>query len=106
MSSNYINVLPNPSNFRECQHALDVLLFCDCCEKHQKNKPAMYEPWVETKNGNPEFTLCECECDCRHRARIICRNYPSDNLKKYTEEELEVAETMIDFSKKRKFSLI
>jgi hypothetical protein len=102
MNSNN-NYLPNPSNFHECQHALDLLLFCGCCEKHQKNKPAIYEPWVETKNGIPEFSVCECKCDCRHRARNICRNYP---VKKYTEEELEVAETMINFSKKRKFSFV
>ena len=53
------------------QVKLNNLSQCNCCLRHQINKPSELEPWVElhpTHNrDNP------CQCDCRHKARWICR---------------------------------
>ena len=48
---------------------------CDCCEKHQINKPLIFSPWVET-TPTIKNKVKECSCDCRHIARWICRQHP------------------------------
>jgi hypothetical protein len=59
-----------PLRFAE-QVKLNHLDQCNCCPRHQINKPSELKPWVElpcTNNwDNP------CQCDCRHKARWICR---------------------------------
>ena len=53
------------------QEKLNTLSRCNCCSKHQINKPVNLAPWVETPfNGTTNIT---CPCDCRHTARFICR---------------------------------
>ena len=60
------------------EEKLRTLLACNCCERHQINKPKTLEPWVECISNRHrgswkiEITT-ECLCDCRHLARILCR---------------------------------
>lgn len=52
---------------------LTFLSFCDCCDRHQKNKPVFFAPWVELPfSGTQHF---DCFCDCRNMARMICRKH-------------------------------
>lgn len=61
------------SNKSKINDILTFLSFCDCCDKHQINKPAIFLPWVETPFSDDNTTICRC--DCRHLARIICRQH-------------------------------
>ena len=66
--------LPNPDDHEACQAVLDELKTCGCCSDHDKDKPGVYCPWIETKDGKRNKK--KCSCDCRHKARWICRGYP------------------------------
>ena len=48
-----------------------VLSTCDCCERHQKDRPKEYKPWTDTPFSNTQHT--DCECRCRHLSRWVCR---------------------------------
>lgn len=50
---------------------LTELHYCDCCNKHQLNKPCIPVKWRSKKIPTP--SLITCPCDCRHTARMICR---------------------------------
>lgn len=50
---------------------LTNLHYCDCCDKHQVNKPCIPVKWNLVKQ--PTETDLQCVCDCRHTARMICR---------------------------------
>ena len=56
---------------------------CDCCKKHQINKPTEYQSWIETA-GPEYFKSPECKCNCRHLSRFLCRSY---NCKYYPTKE-------------------
>lgn len=65
----FIDSIPG-SNLREkLQHVAN----CNCCERHQINKPRVLAPWVDTPSNNSNNHLYRCNCDCRHLARFICR---------------------------------
>ena len=48
---------------------------CDCCNRHQINRPQCLEIWKETPPSLVDRTQQHCDCDCRHKLRFICRNY-------------------------------
>jgi len=50
--------------------AIKTLNLCNCCERHQINKPFSFVKWVDTPISNNKLN---CPCDCRHQARMICR---------------------------------
>ena len=57
---------------------LDRLAACNCCARHQNNKPKELHVYHETETnstatGQQWIDLQECECSCRHMARWICR---------------------------------
>ena len=54
------------------QDKLNHLANCDCCERHQVNKPTVFVAWHETPSHNTQGTH-PCMCNCRHVARFICR---------------------------------
>ncbi len=54
------------------QDKLNHLANCDCCERHQVNKPTVFAAWHETPFHNTQGTH-PCMCNCRHVARFICR---------------------------------
>ena len=72
--------LPSPNDFKACQEFLDGALLCDCCERHEVNKPAEYEPWVhpqeQANSAGKSVTSKLCPCDCRHKARAVCDQHP------------------------------
>jgi hypothetical protein len=55
------------------QEKLNHLRLCNCCERHQYQKPHLFMPWRETRGGLWSDEQKTCECDCRHVARFICR---------------------------------
>ena len=65
----FLHFIPG-SNLREkLQHVAN----CNCCERHQINKPRVLAPWVDTPWNNSNNLIYHCNCDCRHLARFICR---------------------------------
>jgi hypothetical protein len=50
---------------------LTELHYCDCCDKHQIDKPCIPVKWTSCKI--PSESIITCVCDCRHTARMICR---------------------------------
>ena len=64
-----INSLPGNTY----QEKLDFLNTCECCERHNMNKPLVFSYW---KTTHVNFTNLppSCECDCRHVARLICEH--------------------------------
>lgn len=56
---------------------------CNCCERHNVNKPNSWIPLYDednetigpTRNRDNYF----CKCRCRHYARILCRKHPNSN---------------------------
>jgi len=55
------------------QDKLNHLVNCNCCARHQVNKPIVFEPWRETPTNNTNRFIYPCMCNCRHAARFICR---------------------------------
>ena len=53
----------------------NTLLQCNCCDRHQINKPKKMELWIKPYN-NDKMSYDEdnkCLCNCRCLARFICR---------------------------------
>ena len=55
---------------------------CDCCARHEVNRPTIYEPWVEldvhVQDDDDEPYDPPCDCSCRHVARWVCRHHPDN----------------------------
>ena len=66
-----------PLRFAE-QVKLNNLSQCNCCLRHQINKPSELKPWVELHSTHNRDN--PCQCDCRHRARWICREMCGNSL--------------------------
>ena len=67
---------------------------CNCCDRHQTNKPKTYSPWLECKSNGMMWheSFVQCECDCRHMARQICRSCSEES----TETEGKQENTWVD----------
>ena len=76
----------------EAQEALNELVQCCCCARHQINKPEIIGLWYELPMTNDYNN--ECSCDCRHRARWICREMCGNSL---VAAHVGVAEEPTDF---------
>ena len=63
------------------QEKLNELANCQCCDRHNRNKPHMYQPYTEfgteSELDAPPHEYHDCGCKCRHLARFICRQYPA-----------------------------
>ena len=59
---------------------LAILNQCNCCDRHQMNKPRTFAPWQEIESNMmmSHEPYIQCECDCRHMARWICRACTDD----------------------------
>lgn len=44
---------------------------CQCCKRHQINKPKKLEEWIDTEFHGTQYT--SCNCICRHYSRFLCR---------------------------------
>lgn len=62
------------------QDKLNTLSYCNCCSRHQIDKPRFFQTWIDTPFNfkiEPHF----CKCNCRHLARAICRQtYDYDGI--------------------------
>ena len=64
-------------NWKSIKEMMEVLFTCDCCERHQKNKPNI----SDLENGhradyppsNRKFSEDDCQCVCRQEARFFCK---------------------------------
>lgn len=63
----------NFKNIYQMNDILTFLSFCDCCDRHQKNKPVFFAPWIELPFLNTQHF--DCMCDCRNLSRMICRKH-------------------------------
>ena len=54
------------------QDKLNHLANCHCCNRHQVNKPTVFQPWHETPFNNT-LNIHPCMCNCRLISRFICR---------------------------------
>lgn len=50
---------------------LKTFASCNCCTRHQKNKPKTLTKWIDTTIPETQYT--PCSCNCRHLSRWICR---------------------------------
>ena len=64
-------------NRRVVTDMLTECYYCDCCARHQIDKPAIIQKLVEKRAvlTGPH----ECDCDCRNTARWICRYCADDD---------------------------
>lgn len=54
------------------QEKLNYLSNCNCCQRHQINKPRVFSTWYDTPFNDYSYNR-QCMCDCRHISRFICR---------------------------------
>ena len=48
-----------------------TLTLCNCCTRHQINKPKTLQKWINTEFHGTQYT--DCHCQCRHLSRFLCR---------------------------------
>jgi|MDTC01.1.fsa_nt_gb hypothetical protein len=60
---------------------LAMLNQCNCCDRHQTNKPKAFTPWYDCESNKMMWheSFIQCECNCRHMARWICRACTDDS---------------------------
>jgi len=75
-SKNILEYIANTTNYNYAQSCLDYYAKCTCCERHQKNKPTLWEPWVELSPPT-QPNQHDCLCTCRAMSRQICRLFPN-----------------------------
>ena len=63
------------------EEKLAILNQCDCCDRHQQNRPRNFVPWYDRPMvyASTQDRVPSCECDCRHMARFICRTCTDDS---------------------------
>lgn len=57
---------------------LEHLNKCECCDRHQYERPRLLAPWDEETMKDIPWTWRGCKCSCRHSARMICRQMVYD----------------------------
>ena len=76
---------------------------CNCCERHQIDKPENLETFIQTETLSNDSEP-ECSCNCRHEARNMCRElygsiYPwqidKELWKNITKEEIRLRKGII-----------
>ena len=56
----------------------NVCMECNCCDRHQIDRPTKLEKWEETdikylSKEEEDAKLSQCACVCRHNLRSMCR---------------------------------
>ena len=74
---NSINRIPGDT----MEAKLTTLNQCNCCDRHQMDKPSTYVSWCDTENNMTMWYdyIIQCDCNCRHMARWICRTCTDDS---------------------------
>ena len=67
------NVMDMIMRYDNAQILLDALNTCECCDRHQVNRPEIVGPYEETKFNGTYNGNSPCQCQCRHYSRWICR---------------------------------
>ena len=70
--------VPTITDDTQLQMVFNFLAMCECCVRHQTNRPAAFNQWEETPiRKHLRLEACEdpekCRCQCRHRMRFIAR---------------------------------
>lgn len=64
-------------NYKKYKYITDDILtklfYCDCCLKHQINKPAIFMLCPKYECHFTQLEDDDCHCPCRHLSRDICR---------------------------------
>ena len=66
----YLESIREDSDFNLIIKTLNT---CNCCERHQKDKPNKLEKYFETTFKNGGEIKYPCNCKCRQLSRFICR---------------------------------
>ncbi len=66
------------------QEKLQFSIECNCCIRHNIDKPQTLSMWTELPISNNKIKN-ECKCPCRHNARFICRIFNYTKCPKYSE---------------------
>ena len=62
-------------SFEIANKHLEILSKCNCCERHQNNRPSNIEDNLDNLPKYDCINFHKCDCDCRHNCRIICRAF-------------------------------
>lgn len=73
------NLTTNMSNFSifyknkilKREDVFKTLTLCNCCIRHQINKPKILQKWINIEFHGTQDT--DCQCQCRHLSRFLCR---------------------------------
>ena len=79
----FLNIILANTDYDERCFIVREIEKCDCCKRHNKNKPTVdifrsylfqdnQPTWVDS-NRNYDELLSYCNCNCRHMSRWICR---------------------------------
>ena len=60
--------------YNQITDVLNLLYYCDCCYRHQIDKPVIFSHLNDETEPN-NIVYQDCSCDCRHIARRTCRLY-------------------------------
>ena len=64
-------------NWNSIKEMMEILFICQCCERHQRNKPHVFDLENGHKGDYPdskrEKSEDDCECPCRQEARSFCK---------------------------------
>ncbi len=58
---------------------LKICSSCNCCDRHQQNRPTKLDYWTDTPFHGTQITDDDCQCTCRHISRFICREITPDD---------------------------
>ena len=64
------------SHILDPHKVLTKLNTCNCCRKHQVDRPEKLAIWENTTFNNTQDQ--DCLCACRHTARYVCRAFKGE----------------------------
>ena len=75
--TSFINHDINMINGFTLQQKLFTLSICNCCLRHQTNKPILFKSYYFPFNYKKNYFshYYSCKCKCRHFSRLICNIY-------------------------------
>jgi hypothetical protein len=96
-------------NWNSIKEMMEILFICQCCERHQRNKPHV----SDLENGhtgsyrwsNREQRDDDCQCPCRQEARLFCKIIndpcyfiPKKKIYEHSDENSEFLEPDVGYS--------
>lgn len=65
-------VLRDNFSHEEISRLIEFYSYCDCCERHQVDKPEVFEKYKFKKAKYEKRMNKDCRCYCRHINRTMC----------------------------------